>query len=107
MRSSNTCAMMLRAVFAWQTNRTVFTASRTSALFPRPLPAATALAQIRPFRRRPLCQFPSEVGRRRHLQVRAERLREELRQLLGIEASIRLDSSHGLRLGEQRVAVAE
>src|SRR5215813_9401444 len=107
MRSSNTCAMTLRAVLAWQTNRTVFTTSATSALFPRPLPEATATAQVRPLRRRTLCQLPSEVGGWRHLQVGAERFREELRQFLGIEPSIRLDPPHGLGLGEQRVAVAE
>src|SRR5262249_17203317 len=107
MRSSNTCAMMLRAVLAWQTKRTVFTTTATSALFPRPPPETAAPAQIRPLRRRTFSQLPSEVGRRRHLQIGAERLREELRQFLGIEPSIRLDPSDGLGLGEQRVAVPE
>src|SRR5262245_15034999 len=107
MRSSNTCAMMLRAVLAWQTKRIVFTTSATSTLFPRPLPEASPTAQIRPLRRWTFSQLPSKVRRRRHLQIGAERLREELRQFLGIEPSIRLDPSHGLGLGEQRVAVPE
>src|SRR5215472_7056303 len=107
IRSSRTWAMMLRAVFAWQTNRTVFTAGVGSPLLPRPLPEPDVAIDLRPFAGRTLAQLPAEVRARRQLEVGAEGLREQTRQLLGIQATIGFDPPHRLRLGEQRVAVSE
>src|SRR5262252_4058634 len=107
IRSSRTWAMMLRAVFAWQTNRTVFTVGVGSPLLPGPLPEPDVAIDLRPFAGRTLAQLPAEVRARRQLQVGAEGLREQPLQLLGVEATVGLDPAYRLRLREQRVAISE
>src|SRR5262249_8676308 len=107
IRSSRTCAITLRAVLAWQTMRTVATGTTASALLSRPLPEPHAAAQVRPLARRPLVQRAAELHRRRHLQIRAERLGEHVDELVGSEPPASVDAAQRMRLGQERVAVAE
>src|SRR5215831_15515050 len=106
-RSSSTWAITLRAVFAWQMIRTVFTAALASALLPRPLPEPHAALEILPLAGRALVQLSPEVRARRPDEIGAEGLRDQLHQLGGGEAAVRVEPADGLRLGEDGVAVEE
>src|SRR5215510_13975346 len=102
--SSRTWAIALRQVLAWQTRRTLFTAS---PVLPGPLPEARAVAQILPLALGALVERPPEVGSRRFVNARAEGLGQELDELHGLEPAVGVDPADRLRLGEERVAVAE
>src|SRR5207244_8835467 len=73
----------------------------------RPLPEPAAVAEIGPLLMRAPAEALAEVGAGRDPQVRAQRLREEQGQLLGLQSPTGLEAPHRLRLGEQGVAVAE
>src|SRR5262249_56894788 len=100
-----TGAIARRAVLAWQTMRTVATGTTASALLSRPLPEPHAAAQVRPLARRPLVQRAAELHRRRHLQIRAERLGEHVDELVGSEPPASADAAQRMRLAQGRLDV--
>src|SRR6266536_5182178 len=102
--SSRTWAITLRQVLAWQTSRTLFTAS---PVLPGPLPEARTIAEVLTLALWALVERPPEVRAGRFVKARAEGLGQELDELLGLEPAVGVDPADRLRLGQERVAVAE
>src|SRR4029453_4315346 len=97
IRSRSTWAITLRAVLAWHTMRTVFTAPRTGT-------SKSAGPPREPATRRPGVGLLPELGARGLLEVAAERLPEDLGQLLRVPASDVLDVADGVGLSQEGVA---
>src|SRR5207244_7560076 len=80
---------------------------RSSPVLPWPLPEADAFLEILPLALGAFVQCPAEVGSRRLVDAGAEGLGQELDELLGVEPAVGVDAADRLRLGEERVPVAE
>src|SRR5204862_2390139 len=79
----------------------------SSRLPPRRLPRAHALAELPPLAGRPLVEALAEERARRLLEAPPEGRGEERDELVRCQAAVGLEPADRLRLGEQRVAVAE